>query len=93
MGLIVEDMVGVIMDERIKLLEKLKIQLKGHVYVGEEQREGWKTPASMYMFKCPKHGYVKSNAIGYSKRLECPQCLEELKITGETVAPEIDSIK
>lgn len=67
------------MDERIKLLEKLKIQLQGHVYVGEEKREGWKEQVSIYMFKCPKHGYVKSNVKGYNERLECPTCLEELK--------------
>ena len=93
MELTQEDIGGVIMDERIKLLEKLKIQLQGHVYVGEEKREGWKEPASMYIFKCPKHSYVKSNAKGFSKRLECPLCLEELQNTNETVAPTIESIQ
>jgi hypothetical protein len=80
-----EDKGGVKLDKRIKLLQKLKIQLQGHVRVGEEQKEGWKTPTPVYMFNCQKHGYVKSNAKGYSKRLECPQCLEELNAK-ETVA-------
>jgi hypothetical protein len=80
-----EDNGGVTLDKRIKLLHKLKIQFQGHVFVGEEQKEGWKTTAPIYMFNCKKHGYVKSNAKGYSKRLECPQCLEELNAK-ETVA-------
>ena len=91
MGLTVEYMDGVTMDKRIRLLERLKIQLQGQLYVGEEKKEGWKTSAPVYMFKCPKHGYVKSNVKGYSKRLECPQCLEELKITNDAVTPEINS--
>ena len=75
------------MDERIKLIEKLKIQLQGRIYVGEEIKEGWKKPASMYIFKCPKHGYVKSNVKGYNKRLECPLCLEEIKLIKKEVNP------
>ena len=77
------------MDERIKLIEKLKIQLQGRIYIGEEIKDGWKKPASMYMFKCPKHGYVKSNVKGYNERLECPLCLEEIK----TIKKEINPIK
>jgi len=73
------------MDERIKLLEKLKIQLQGHVYVGEEKKEGWKEPVSIYMFKCQKHGYVKSHVKGYNERLECPTCLEEI-INNENIS-------
>jgi hypothetical protein len=72
-----EDKSGVKLDKRNKLLQKLKIQLQGHVRVGEEQKEGWKTPTPVYMFNCQKHGYVKSKSKGYRKRLECPQCLEE----------------
>ena len=66
------------MDKRIKLIEKLKIQLQGHLYVGEEKKEGWKEPSPVYMFKCPKHGYVKNRVKGYNERLECPDCLKEL---------------
>ena len=66
------------MEERIELLKKLKIQLQGHAYIGEEIKEGWKKPSAIYMFKCKKHGYVKSNVKGYNERLECPRCLEEM---------------
>jgi hypothetical protein len=66
------------MDNRIKLLEKLKIQLNGHLYVGDEEREGWKRSAPFYLFKCPKHGYVKNYIKGFDKRLDCPECLKEL---------------
>ena len=66
------------MDNRIKLLEKLKIKLNGHLYIGDEEREGWKHSAPFYMFKCPKHGYVKNHIKGFDKRLECPDCLKEL---------------
>ena len=30
------------MDPRIRLLERLKLQLSGHVYVGDRFKEGWK---------------------------------------------------
>jgi hypothetical protein len=68
------------MDTRIKLLDRLKIQLRGHLYVGDELREGWKEPAPVYMFKCPIHGYVKSVVRGFNERLECPECLKAEKL-------------
>ena len=83
---------GVNMDKRLGLLEKLKIQLQGHVFIGNEQSEGWKSPIPVYMFECQKHGYVKNYAKGYRKRLECPQCLEERKRKIETVPPIVESI-
>ena len=64
------------MDNRLKLLDRLKIQLQGHLYLGEEMKEGWKEPAPVYMFKCPVHGYVKSTVRGHG-RLECPECLKQ----------------
>ena len=67
------------MSKHIKLLERLKIQLQGHISVGQEQRTGWKEPAEFYMFKCPIHGYVKNYVKGHDKRLECPECLIEMK--------------
>ena len=92
MELKVKENGGANMDKRIGLLEKLKIQLQGYVFVGKEQNEGWKTPIPVYMFECQKHGYVKSIAKGYGKRLECPQCLEERKKKIETVPHIVESI-
>ena len=67
------------MDNRIRLLDRLKIQLQGYLYVGNEKKNGWKESAAVYMFKCPVHGYVKSIVRGFNERLECPFCVEEFK--------------
>jgi hypothetical protein len=67
------------METRIKLLSRLKIQLKGHICLGFIKKDGWKEPAPVYVFKCPIHGYVQSVVRGYNERLECPICLQELK--------------
>ena len=74
------------LDNRIKLLERLKIQLQGHVYVGNEKRSGWKESVPFYLFKCPKHGYVKNYAKGFEERLECPECIKELKESIEVIS-------
>ena len=81
------------MSNHIKLLERLKIQLQGHIVVGQEQRDGWKESAEFYMFKCPVHGYVKNYVKGYGKRLECPECLLEMKKKEvEDIQPELIAI-
>lgn len=61
----------------MKFLDRLKLQLRGYVYIGEEKHEGWSGSLPFYLFKCPKHGLVKSYAKGHKKRLECPECLKE----------------
>ena len=66
------------MDEKLKLLERLKLGLSGQLYVGDQMKEGWKESLPFYLFKCPIHGLVKSYPKGHSKRLECPLCQEEL---------------
>jgi hypothetical protein len=73
------------LDKHIKLLERIKIQLQGHIFVGNEKKEGWKDSAPFYMFKCPEHGYVKNYVKGFKQRLECPQCLKEMK-KAETIS-------
>jgi len=67
------------MDPRIKLLQRLKLQLSGYVYVGDRMKEGWKEPIPHYAFNCPKHGLIIDYAHGYDQRLECPKCREEDK--------------
>ena len=67
------------MDDRLGLLEKLKLKLSGNVYVGKQMKEGWKESLPFYAFKCPKHGIVKSYTKGYENKLECPNCIEEEK--------------
>jgi len=65
------------MDPRLRLLEKIKLELTGHVYIGDQKVEGWKKPISYYMFKCPIHGYVCNHVTGHDEKLLCPICLED----------------
>jgi hypothetical protein len=65
------------MDPRIRLLNRLRMQLSGYVYVGERQRDGWRGPLPHYAFRCPVHGLVESYPHGHDQRLECPLCVEE----------------
>ena len=67
------------MDPRIRLLQRLRLQLSGYVYVGDRQRDGWKGALPHYAFQCPVHGLVESYPHGYEQRLECPRCMEEKK--------------
>ena len=66
------------MDNRLRLLDKIKIKLQGNLYLGEKIQEGSNEPVPLYMFKCPIHGYVQSTVHGRG-RLECPECLQEMK--------------
>ena len=65
------------MDPRIRLLNRLRVQLSSYVYVGDRQRDVWRGPQPHYAFRCPIHGLVESYPHGYDGRLECPRCLEE----------------
>ncbi|MBN2336346.1 hypothetical protein JXL21_12365 [Candidatus Bathyarchaeota archaeon] len=67
------------MDPRISLLDRLKLQLRGYVYLEERIEPDWKEPLPFYAFKCPVHGLVESYPQGYEKKLVCPKCVEELK--------------
>ena len=65
------------MDTRLKLLDKLKLQLNGFARIGEHKEEGWQNSLPYFVFKCPIHGLVKNYTYGYSDRLECPLCQQE----------------
>ena len=67
------------MDSRISLINRLKIQLKGYVHIGDEKPDGWRKELSIYAFRCPKHDIVYDYPHGYEGRLECPICREEMK--------------
>ena len=69
------------MDKRLKLLERIKLQLNGYLYLGEQTKDGWSSSLPFYLFKCPKHGLVESYAKGYDDRLECPKCMKENEVT------------
>jgi len=59
------------------MLQRLKLQLSGYVYVGDRQRNGWRGALPHYAFQCPVHGLVESYPHGYDGRLECPMCVGE----------------
>jgi hypothetical protein len=61
----------------VNLLQRLRMRLSGHVYVGDRQKPGWRGPLPHYAFRCPVHGPVESYPHGYEGRLECPICMEE----------------
>lgn len=59
----------------MSLMQRLRIQLNGYIYVGDRQKEGWSGSLPFYKFKCPVHGWVENYPHGYDQRLECPLCL------------------
>jgi len=67
------------MDPRISLLNRLKLQLTGYVYVEDRIKPGWTESLPFYLIKCPVHGYVESYPHGYEKKIVCPKCLEKLR--------------
>ena len=76
------------MDEKLSLINRLKLRLMGHVYIGNKIEEGWKEAIPCYIFKCPKHGLVVSQVRGYNQYLECPECLKELRLELESTRKE-----
>ncbi len=66
------------MDSRKSLINRLKLNLRGYVYLEDRIEPGWKESLPIYVFKCPIHGYVESHPHGFKKKLVCPRCLEEL---------------
>ena len=52
------------MDKRIKLLNRLKMQLSGYVYTGHKSRDGWRGELPHYQFECPVHGLVENYPSG-----------------------------
>lgn len=75
-------------DSRLKLLQRLKLQLAGYVYVGNQMREGWKDSLPHYAFRCPEHGVIVDYPHGYENRLRCPLCsAEEAEKNKIRVAP------
>ena len=76
------------MDEKLSLINRLKLLLMGHVYVGDRMEDGWKEALPCYVFKCPRHGLVISHVRGYNQYLECPECLKEIRLQLESTQKE-----
>ncbi len=68
------------MDPRISLIDKLKLKLRGYLYLEDRLQPDWKGPLQIYLFKCPIHGHVESYPHGHDKKLVCPQCRERLAL-------------
>ncbi|MFH0850542.1 MAG: hypothetical protein V1924_06355 [Candidatus Bathyarchaeota archaeon] len=58
----------------LSTLQRVRLQLIGHVYVGDRRRDGWSGPLPHYAFRCPIHGLVEDYPHDYKERLECPIC-------------------
>jgi hypothetical protein len=63
------------MDRRIKLIEALKIQLGGLIYINYKEKEGEES-MQHYLFKCPMHGVVENYITSRTNKqlLICPYC-------------------
>jgi hypothetical protein len=67
------------MDPRIGLIDRLKLRLRGYVYLEDRIKPDWRTPLPFYLFRCPIHGYVEGYPRGYDDTLICPVCEEMLR--------------
>ena len=65
------------MDSRINLLNRLRVMLEGHVYIGHRKQEDWSGELPFYRFRCPVHGVVENYSSGHDRQLKCPLCLAE----------------
>jgi hypothetical protein len=61
----------------LRLMDRIKLRLFGHVHLRDERRIGWSEAVPIYLFRCPVHGLVESPAHGHYGRLDCPQCMSE----------------
>ena len=62
---------------RLSLWQRIQLRVNGSVFIGYEQRPGWRSALPFYLARCPKHGFYESYPQGYSRRLICSRCLEE----------------
>ena len=51
-------------------------------YVGDFMRKGWKDEMPFYIIECPKHGSVLAYPHGFEGRLDCPECMKEMRKDG-----------
>lgn len=63
--------------KELKFLERLKLKLKGYVYLYEDEKDGWKQPIPIFLIECPVHGLIESYPQGFDNRLSCPLCVKE----------------
>ena len=63
----------------MNLIQRLRLKLRGCLFVGYRKMPGWRTPLPFYIFRCPTHGTVESYPHGYGGQLMCPKCLEAEK--------------
>ena len=64
------------MDSRISIINRLRIQLRGHINRGVKEHPETKAKIEYFAFKCPIHGIVEDYPHGHARILECPKCRE-----------------
>jgi hypothetical protein len=67
--------------KEVTIIDRLKIRLTGSAYIGNHKKYGWKESLPFYAFLCREHGIVKNYSKGYTKRLECPLCIQNMRKT------------
>ena len=62
---------------KIKLYQKIKIKVFGHVFFKKIKLGGWINSLDCHIIKCKKHGYQLTYPVGWRRRLICRECLAE----------------
>ena len=63
---------------KLSLQQKIILKIKGSVFIGYEQHEGWSQKNPIYAVKCSEHGLYSGTRHGFSNAPpQCPKCMEE----------------
>lgn len=60
----------------LSLKDKLKLRIRGSLYVGHKKKDEWTDEFPFYVFKCPIHGLVEDYPHGWKETLSCPKCVK-----------------
>ena len=61
---------------RLSLLQRIKLNLFGHVNISNGMVYGWKGQTRLLAIKCKYHGVVVGVLLGSERRVRCPLCNE-----------------
>ncbi|TET71986.1 hypothetical protein E3J39_03495 [Candidatus Bathyarchaeota archaeon] len=61
---------------RLSLLQRIKLNLFGHVNISNGLVNGWKGRTRLLAIKCKDHGVVVGMLLGSERQVRCPLCNE-----------------
>jgi len=67
-------------ESELSLIQRFRLKLLGHVFIGHRIRSGWKRSLPFFAFTCLVHGLVEDYPHGYTDRLDCPMCQREKEL-------------